>query len=142
MKKRILFIEDNPRPMELADLLVSQGYSVTKCFTLSDAESCLTGETPGGPFDMIFLDLTMNAYDLPPKFKDEAKKCGLAGWVFYKYVVPIYAPELCGKTVFYTAYEGNLKDKLTSDEFEKLNILPKKGEDLQKKALEYIKKLS
>ena len=142
MKKRILFIEDNPRPMELADLFDTQEYSVTKCQTLSDAESFLTGESLGGPFDIMFLDLTMNAYDLPTKYRDEAKKLGLAGWVFYKRVVPEYAPELCDRTVIYTAYENALEKIITPDEFKKLNILPKKGGDLLKKAIEFIEKLT
>lgn len=138
---RILFIEDNPRPMQLADLLIGEGYQVTKCQTLSDAESCLSGETPGGPFDIIFLDLSMNAFDLPHEWRAEAEKCGLAGWVFYKHVVPQYAPELCDKTIIYTAYEHSLKKRILPEEFEKLSILPKKGGKLLENALDLIEKL-
>lgn len=140
----ILMVEDNPRPRDLLYVLQIKGHNVTYCNNLSDAEMYVTGdEMPdnGKAFDILILDTVMNSYDLPLELQDEARICGMAGWVFYTNVVKPNNEDLYKKTIIFTAYAEKLKRYIDSEEFCKLNIISKNDMNLSEKFEEMIKSI-
>lgn len=136
---KILFADDNYHSRKIVCLLEMAGHEVCVVDNLADAEDKLTRDPGAGAFDAVILDLEQNAFDLPAELYEKAKN-GLAGWIFYDHFI---APDkaLAKRTILFSGFLTILKNRISTEEFNRLNVVDKSEGKLEENILMLIKKL-
>lgn len=137
----ILVVDDNSSPREIAYALEARGYKVQACQDLCQAEYYASNahvSTGGEPFDALILDLTMDATYLPEELWAEARMF-YSGWVFYERILKELNPGLYNRTILYTAFGDQLKEKIGEDRYKKLRVLSKTNNDMMQIADDWLK---
>ena len=150
--RKILMTENDAHAVQLAESLRIRykpfGIDVNVFKNFSDLEYYIENEKKRENIGVIFLDASMNPRALDEDLREEAKKIGFSGWIFYDKVLKEEYKELYDITILYTSYGNELYAKLikygiikTQEEFDKIPILHKKDENMIKNAKEMADKL-
>ena len=110
---RILMLEDASMfARSTATSLEKAGHIVKRVTTVSEANGYKVGEE----FDCLIVDLNMKSIGLQPELVARTQHGLFTGWVWLRDVVFPHWPQMRSRSIVYTAYYAEFRERLPSED--------------------------
>ena len=123
----ILIVEDSSTSKDFVYNLMQLGYALNWVNNMYDAVYYIETEPGYRAFCAVILDTDMSEEGLPKDALDEAQET-YSGYAFYKHVLKV-SPELQEKTIVFSGFTEQLKEKISKEKYDKLKIVRKGDKD-------------